>query len=620
VHSTQITKNQVEKERYDELDDMSAVTGTSLLGLSIGCARCHDHKFDPIPTRDYYRLLSTFTTTVRSEIELDLDRETYQKAKAAYELAHAPLVEALAKYEREQLPSRFDAWLAARPAEPSPGKWLVLDLDSYQSKGGATLSPLDDGSLLAGGKNPDHDEYTFVATTNLKNITAVRIEALAHESFPKSGPGRAGNGNFALTELKLTATPLAGDANPLAVKLANAKAAFEQKGLAVAGAIDDDAGSAWAVDPEFGKNHAAVFECETPIGFDGGARLTFTLKFDNNTGHSIGRPRLSVTTAAKPVGLEGENGPQALAEIAAVVERSGGRPSAEDKLALLKWYRPLDAEWRKLSQAVKDHAAQAPRPQLTKALISTEGLPAVRLHTQGGDFLEATHFLDRGDPNRKQDVATQSFLQILMNSPEQESHWRAEPPAGWRTSYRRRSLANWITDADAGAGVLLARVIVNRLWQHHLGQGIVATASDFGAQGEPPTHPELLDWLAAELIRNGWRLKPIHRLIMTSAVYLESSADDPAKAALDPANKLVWRRPPRRLEAEIIRDSILSVGGLLDERMFGPGTLDENQKRRSIYFFIKRSKLIPMMVLFDAPDSLSGIGVRPNTTIAPQAL
>ncbi|HEV7223218.1 MAG TPA: DUF1549 domain-containing protein, partial [Pirellulales bacterium] len=304
VHSTQITKNQVEKERYDELDDMSAVTGTSLLGLSIGCARCHDHKFDPIPTRDYYRLLSTFTTTVRSEIELDLDRETYQKAKAAYELAHAPLVETLAKYEREQLPARFDAWLAARPAEPSPGKWLVLDLDSYQSKGGATLSPLDDGSLLAGGKNPDHDEYTFVATTNLKNITAVRIESLAHESLAKSGPGRAGNGNFALTELKLTATPLAGDANPLAVKLANAKATFEQKGLAVAGAIDDDANSAWAVDPEFGKNHAAVFECETPIGFDGGARLTFTLKFDNNTGHSIGRPRLSVTTAAKPVGLE----------------------------------------------------------------------------------------------------------------------------------------------------------------------------------------------------------------------------------------------------------------------------------------------------------------------------
>ncbi len=620
VHATQITKNQVEKERYDELDDMSATIGTSMLGLSIGCARCHDHKYDPISTVDYYRLLSTFTTTVRSEIELNLDRQNYETAKAAYEQAHAPLVETLAIFEQEQLPSRFDAWLANRPAQPAAGKWLTLELDSYQSKGGATLSRLDDGSLLASGKNPDHEEYTFVASTNLKNITAVRIEALAHESFVKSGPGRAGNGNFALTEFKLTATPLKGEAKPVEVKLVNAKATFEQKGLGVAGAIDGNPSSAWAVDPEFGKNHAAVFECETPAGFDAGTQLTFTLKFDNNTGHSIGRPRLSVTTAAKPVGLEGENGSQPLAEIAAVVERSGGQLSADDKLTLLKWYRPLDAEWQKLSKAVKDHAAKAPQPQMTKVLISSEGLPAVRLHTQGGDFLEATHFLERGDPNRKKDVATQSFLRVLMNSPEQESHWHVAPPAGWRTSYRRRSLANWMTDVDAGAGALLARVMVNRLWQHHLGRGIVATASDFGAQGESPTHPELLDWLAAELVRNGWRLKPIHRLIMQSAAYTQSADDDRAKAAVDPANKLFWRYQPRRLEAESIRDSILAVSGLLDEQMFGPGTLDENQKRRSIYFGIKRSKLITMMVLFDAPDSLQGIGVRPNTTIAPQAL
>ena len=623
THATQITKNQVEKERYDELDDMSSTIGTSMLGLAIGCARCHDHKFDPISTNDYYRLLSTFTTTVRSEIELNLDRENYEKAKAAYELAHAPLVEALAKFEREQLPARFDAWLAARPAETSPaGKWLVLELDSYQSKGGATLARLDDGSLLASGKNPDHDEYTFVATTNLnvKDITAVRIEALSHESFVKGGPGRASNGNFALTQFTLSAKPLKGDGQPVTVKLVNPKATFEQQGLGVAGAIDDNAGSAWAVDPEFGKNHAAVFECEPSAGFEGGAQLTFTLKFDNNTGHSIGRPRLSITTAPKPVGLDGENGSQPQAEIAAVVARSGGQLSADDKAAVLKWYRPLDEEWRKLAQAVKDHAAQAPQPQMTKVLVSSEGLPAVRLHTQGGDFLDATHFLERGDPNRKKEVATQSFLRILMNSPEQESHWHAEPPAGWRTSYRRTSLANWLTDADTGAGTLLARVIVNRLWQHHLGRGIVATASDFGAQGEPPTHPELLDWLAAELIRGGWRLKPIHRLMMTSAVYMQDSADDRAKAAIDPANKLVWRFQPRRLEAEPIRDSILAVGGLLDERMFGPGTLDENQKRRSIYFFIKRSKLITMMTLFDGPDALSGIGVRPNTTVAPQAL
>jgi hypothetical protein len=194
------------------------------------------------------------------------------------------------------------------------------------------------------------------------------------------------------------------------------------------------------------------------------------------------------------------------------------------------------------------------------------------------------------------------------------------PPAGWRTSYRRRSLANWITDVDQGAGSLLARVIVNRLWQHHLGRGIVGTPSDFGFQGDRPTHPELLDWLAGELVRNGWRLKPIHKLILMSSVYLENGEFAKKKAEVDHDNRLLWRHPPHRLEAEIIRDSLLAVSGTLDEKMFGPGTLDLGHKRRSIYFFVKRSQLIPTMMLFDAPDTLLGIEQRVSTTIAPQAL
>ena len=169
-------------------------------------------------------------------------------------------------------------------------------------------------------------------------------------------------------------------------------------------------------------------------------------------------------------------------------------------------------------------------------------------------------------------------------------------------------------------GRLLARVIVNRLWQHHMGRGIVATPSDFGIRGERPTHPELLDHLAGELIKNGWKLKAIHKLIMTSAAYQESTLVDEAKVKLDRDNKLYWRQPVRRLEAEIIRDAILSVGGELDPKMFGPGTLDEKSKRRSIYFTVKRAKLMPMMVIFDAPEALSGMAERPTTTIAPQAL
>jgi hypothetical protein len=167
---------------------------------------------------------------------------------------------------------------------------------------------------------------------------------------------------------------------------------------------------------------------------------------------------------------------------------------------------------------------------------------------------------------------------------------------------------------------LLARVMVNRLWQHHMGRGLVTTPSDFGTRGDRPSHPDLLDHLAGELIQNGWKLKAVHKLIMTSAVYQESTHVDDAKVKLDRDNKLYWRQPSRRLEAEIIRDAILAVGGELDAQLFGPGTLDDKSKRRSIYFTVKRSKLVPMMVIFDAPEALSGMAERPTTTIAPQAL
>jgi hypothetical protein len=153
-----------------------------------------------------------------------------------------------------------------------------------------------------------------------------------------------------------------------------------------------------------------------------------------------------------------------------------------------------------------------------------------------------------------------------------------------------------------------------------MGRGIVATPNDFGAQGQRPTHPELLDYLASELIANGWKLKPIHRLIMTSSAYMQSSDFNERAFAVDSENTLLWRHPKMRLEAEAIRDSMLFVSGMLDETMYGPGTLDESMKRRSIYFFVKRSKLIPLMVLFDAPEPLSSMGSRVSTTIAPQAL
>jgi hypothetical protein len=243
--------------------------------------------------------------------------------------------------------------------------------------------------------------------------------------------------------------------------------------------------------------------------------------------------------------------------------------------------------------------------------------------------------LRRGDVNQKGDVATQGFLPVLLRDGENESQWASvadtqpgvtsERPIGLATpsapaSYRRSQLAYWMTDVDHGAGHLVARVIVNRLWQHHFGRGLVATPNDFGASGERPTHSELLDWLASDLLTNGWRLKRLHKLIMTSSVYMQSADFDESRARIDRENVYLWRHTPRRLEAEAIRDSMLAVSGLLDPTMYGPGTLDQAMRRRSVYFFIKRSQLIPMMMLFDWPEHLVSIGQRSSTTIAPQAL
>jgi mono/diheme cytochrome c family protein len=395
VHSTQTTKNLVEKERYEQLDDKLRTLGTAMLGLTVGCARCHDHKYDPIPTRDYYRMLSVFTTTVKANVDVNLDPEGYRTAKARYDVEHAKLLEPLRRYE------------AATPTKRGALWW---------------------------------------------------------------------------------------------------------------------------------------------------------------------------------------------------------------------WDRARDPHWRQLRQQVQDHLKMAPKPNLIKALIASEGVPPLRMHSQGADFFEQTYFLKRGDVDQKDGVATPGFLQVLTRHPDGAKHWQTPPPKGWRTSYRRRALAEWITDVDSGAGHLLARVIVNRLWQHHMGRGLVGTPSDFGEQGEAPSHPELLDWLARELIKGGWKLRPIHKLIMTSAVYQQNADRDPAKVKADSENRLFWHRPRQRLQAELIRDAMLAVSGTLDPRMFGPGTLDPNHKRRSIYFFVKRSKLVPQMVLFDAPDALQGMDRRPTTTVAPQAL
>jgi hypothetical protein len=248
-------------------------------------------------------------------------------------------------------------------------------------------------------------------------------------------------------------------------------------------------------------------------------------------------------------------------------------------------------------------------------------------------------FLRRGNPANKGDKLSSGFLDVLSRHPDKELRWLKE---GKGFAHPRLALADWLVDVDHGAGALTARVMVNRLWQHHFGEGLVRTPNDFGVRGEAPTHPELLDWLAGQLIAEGWRLRPLHRLILTSDAYQQSTAHDPAKAKVDPDNRLLWRQRPRRLQAEAVRDAILTVGAGLDRTLFGPAVFpyipreaalsatrspwqntskdSPDTWRRSIYVFTKRSVQLPILQAFDRPDGNASIGRRHLTTIVPQAL
>lgn len=618
THSTQITKNEVEKHRYDEMDDMLSTVGTSLLALTIGCARCHDHKFDAIPQGDYYRLLSTFTSTIRSEVELDFDPEGYLRDKAEFDRKHAPYEQAVLAYEANHLPAQFLKWHSQRNIEAEKVAWVIPAELAITSDSSAAFTIQPDSSWLVTGPNPATETWTATFTTHQTGLHALRIEALADPSLTRSGPGRAKDGNFTLSEISLVVSPINDTAQQRPIKFTSAASTFEQNGFPASGAIDDNPSTGWSVDPELGKGHSIVLTTAEPFGFEPGTRATVTLKFGLKNKGAVGRPRISVSQGVNLPATIGATRPE---EVHRQLQQSFGQLTVGQQAVVLNWFKRDDAGWKSIDDQRAAHAETAPKPRIQKVLVATEGLPPVKLHTQAeSEFLQETHYLRRGETNNKVAVAPQSFLQVLMADPKTPQLFQPAPPAGWRTSYQRTGLTNWLTDVDAGAGRLLARVIVNRLWQHHIGQGIVATPSDFGTRGEPPTHPELLDWLATELIRHDWELKPIHRLILTSHAYQQTSDADPAQLMVDRDNRLLAHRNRRRLEAEVIRDAILAVSQQLDDRLYGAGSLDEAHRRRSIYFTVKRSQLMPSMTVFDAPDGTTPVADRPQTTVTPQAL
>ncbi len=632
---TQLTETEFESTRYNELDDMVSTTSLAFLGLSIGCARCHDHKFDPISAVDYYRMAGVFTSAIRCESAFDLDPEQNRAIREQHQSKLELARDELRQFETQSLPAQFFGWLKSSSShENTQMRWRLLD-GELKSSGGTSFQKLGDGSFLAMGDAPQQEVLTFETEGVRGDLAVIRVEALEDASLPRRGPGRADNGNFALGDFQVAWIEPQGQLQPIA--LASAAATHEQNrdSLSVAASIDSDPVSGWAIDGQIGQSQAGVFRPSTTMTWDGERRFRLTLVFNHPNGrHAMGRLRFSISSDPNATPVIGDQGPPD--QVLACLERLRARVSDIDAFSAellnddwkvgIAWYQAQMPQWIELNAKAMELEKSGPALRMTNVQVTSEGLPILPHHANDRGYphhYPETFVLRRGDVTQRVEVAEPGFPKVLTRGSDP---WRPAPLSEQqdrnpKSSYRRAALATWLTDPNEGTGALAARVIVNRLWQHHFGAGIVTTPNDFGATGQPPSHPMLLEWLASQLVAEGWRLKPLHRSIMTSGTYMQSNRlSNDSRSQIDLENRLLWHRPPRRLEAEAIRDSVLAVSGLLDRRMYGPGTLDPNMKRRSVYFFIKRSELIPSMMLFDWPEHLASVGQRQSTTVAPQAL
>ncbi len=615
-------------------DDMVMTAMSTFVSTTPHCARCHNHKFDPISQVEYYRLQAVFAGVDRAERPYDHDQQTLAwrqsllKKLKALESREDPSVRTLFE---PVLQNEVAAWEKSLPERHT--QWTVLDPVSYTSAKGATLTKQPDMSVLSGGTTPDTDTYTIVARTGLKGITAVRLEVLTDDSLPLHGPGRQNNGNLHLSEFLVKASrgvpatgsqpatvknPATNPSDIQSVELQNPTADFNQTDWGIARAIDGDLTTAWGIYPDIGKPHRAVFETKENVGFDGGTTLTFVIEQRHGTNHLIGRPRLSVTTAPRPV--KANPLPDEILKILAV---AAGARSDEQRIDLAIFCQ---------KEKIEKELAALPPPRMVYAAASD--------FKPQGNFKPAKvprpiHVLRRGEITRAEELVSPGALSCVPGLPHEFQVADANDEGA-----RRAALAKWITDPR---NVLTWRSIVNRVWHYHFGRGLVDTPNDLGHMGSLPSHPELLDWLAGSFLESGGSLKQLHRLILTSAVYQQSCEYNPDFARIDADNRYLWRMNRSRLDAECIRDSVLQITGRLDLTMGGPPVMqfhyedpdpgrtpivdyarfdvDSPQSfRRSIYRYIYRTLPDPYMESLDCPDAGLLAPVRSISVTALQAM
>jgi hypothetical protein len=594
----------VDKEiaRYLDRDDMIATVIATFSSVTVNCARCHDHKFDPIPQSDYYALQAVFAGVDRVDRPFDADPVvTARRRELELRLAglrastddNALLATPEARRELDSLEGRI--------AEEAR-RWEIADRANVEvhAASGSTLTRLDDGSFLASGGSPEVDVYTFEVESGLDRVGALRVEVLPDPSLPAGGPGRALNGNLHLSEVRVRLLPGSAAAAPVEARIGSALADFDQSGWTIAHAIDGRRDTAWGVHPEEGRPHAAIFVLDTPLSPIPGARVEVTLEQSHGRGHTIGRVRIALSSAADIAVAT-----PLPAEIDAALRRA---PSERSTAELARVARFL------IEREIASEIAALPPPGQVFS-VASDFEPKGNYRPARGP--RPVHLLRRGDVRSPREEATPGALSAIAVLP---SRFDLADPRD--EGARRAALARWLSHPE---NVLTWRSIANRIWQVHFETGIVATPNDFGRSGERPSHPQLLDWLAVELRDGGGSIKALHRSILASAAYRQAWRHDDRGTAIDPENRLLWRAPLRRLDAEGVRDTLLAISDELDRRMGGPSARQfharpgvhvapiadyesfesdrAENRRRGVYRFVFRTQADPWFEALDCPDA-----------------
>ena len=605
--------------RYLDRDDIVTTAASTLISTTVHCARCHEHKFDPVSQAEYYQLQAVFSGVDKAERAFDPDPEVARTRRSlTARLAELPVLAAAGDPSllTAEWINRVADWERRLKEVISP--WEILTPETFTSSGEATLTVQGDGSVLAGGKQPEKDVFTITLATTKKSLTGLRLELLVDDSLPMKGPGRQGNGNLHLNELQVAVAPHSSDAPAFVpVKLLNPRADFNQAGWSIDMALDGNLATGWGIYPEVGKSHLAVFEFASPIRFEEGIALQ--VKLEHVQGGGLGRVRLSVTDAMLPLPLQAEVLPREITDILRT-PRDGRAAPQEATLVAFLLRQDLERELATL-------------PPLQKVYSATNKFEP------DGSFkptamARPVNLLKRGDINKPGDLATPGALSFIDGL-----DGRFELPESASEGARRVAFARWVTDHR---NVIAWRSIVNRVWHYHFGRGIVDTPNDFGRMGGTPTHSELLDWLTRQFQESGGSFKQLHRLIVTSAVFRQSSQSRPEFVERDGDNKYLWRMNRTRLDAESIRDAVLQVSGKLDLTMGGPSVKQFLQSpgihvtpvvdylgfdvdrpenyRRSVYRFIFRTLPDPFMETLDCADASQLTPVRSASVTALQAL